>query len=62
MAKTEADFEVKEVFLGFDDLSADRQAPSIAEFALGVLEKYDWVDRLVAHIYELMSCCNGIRA
>jgi len=39
--KTDADCEVKEASLGFDDVSADRCAPAIADYVLGVLEKYN---------------------
>lgn len=35
VVKTEADCEVKEAFLGFDDVSEDRCAPAIAEYVLG---------------------------
>lgn len=39
--------EVKEVFLGFDDVGDDRRAPAIADYILGVLTKYDCVKKLV---------------
>uniref|UniRef100_UPI0037E77704 zinc finger MYM-type protein 1 n=1 Tax=Semicossyphus pulcher TaxID=241346 RepID=UPI0037E77704 len=66
VAKTEADCEVKEAFLGFDDMSADRRAPAIAEYVLGVLEKYNCVDKLVAQTYDgaavMASELNGVQA
>ena len=43
---------MKEAFLGFDDVSEDRRAPGIAEYVLGVLEKYDGADKLVAQTYD----------
>ena len=38
--------EVREAFLGFDDVSDDRRAPAIAEYVLDVLEKFKCVEKL----------------
>ena len=66
VAKTEADCEVKEVFLGFNDVGADRCAPAIAEYVLGVLEKYDCINKLVAQTCDgaavMASELNGVQA
>ena len=43
---------MKEAFLGFDDVSNDRRAAALAEYILGVLEKYKCVEKLVAQIYD----------
>ena len=57
---------VKEAFLGFDDVSADRRAPAVAGYVLGVLEKYHCVDKLVAQTYDgaavMASELNGVQA
>lgn len=52
VAKSEMACEVREVFLGFDDVNDDRRAPAIAEYVLGVLEKYKCVEKLVAQTYD----------
>uniref|UniRef100_A0A3Q2YU37 DUF4371 domain-containing protein n=1 Tax=Hippocampus comes TaxID=109280 RepID=A0A3Q2YU37_HIPCM len=44
--------EVKEAFLGFDDVSGDRRVPAVAEYVLGLLDKYECVDKLVAQTYD----------
>ena len=66
VATTEAGCEVREAFLGFDDVSKDRRAPAIAEYVLGVLEKYDCVEKLVAQTYDgaavMASELNGVQA
>ena len=66
VAKTEASCEVKEAFLGFDDVSADRRAPAIAEYVMGVLEKYTCVEKFVAQTYDgasvMASDLNGVQA
>lgn len=58
--------EVKEALLGFDDVSNNRQAPSIAAYVLGVLEKYNCVEKLVAQTYDgaavMASELNGVQA
>lgn len=43
--------EVKEAFLGFDDVR-DRRAPAIADYVLGVLQKYNCVEKLVSQTYD----------
>lgn len=66
VATSEAGCEVKEAFLGFDDVSEDRRAPAIAEYVLGVLEKYDCTDKLDAQMYDgaavMASELNGVQA
>ena len=44
--------QVKEAFLGFDDVSDDRHAAATAEYVIGVMEKYDCVSKLVAQTYD----------
>ena len=52
--------------MGFDDVSVDRRAPAIAEYVLGVLEKYKCVEKLVAHTYDgaavMSSELDGVQA
>lgn len=66
VATCEAGCEVKEAFLGFDDVNEDRRAPAIAEYVLGVLEKYDCTEKLVAQTYDgaavMASELNGVQA
>uniref|UniRef100_A0A3Q2DQ75 DUF4371 domain-containing protein n=1 Tax=Cyprinodon variegatus TaxID=28743 RepID=A0A3Q2DQ75_CYPVA len=66
VTQPEAGCKVKEAFLGFDDVSADRRAPAIAEYLLSVLEKYGCVDKLVAQTYDgaavMASELNGVQA
>ncbi|XP_032067022.1 zinc finger MYM-type protein 1-like isoform X3 [Thamnophis elegans] len=66
VAMTDAKCEVKEAFLGFDDVSEDRHAPAIAEYILRVLQKYDCVGKLVAQTYDgaavMASELNGVQA
>uniref|UniRef100_A0A3Q2Q306 DUF4371 domain-containing protein n=1 Tax=Fundulus heteroclitus TaxID=8078 RepID=A0A3Q2Q306_FUNHE len=66
VAKTEAGCQAKEAFLGFEDASADGRAPAVAEYVLGVLEKYDCADKLVAQTYDgaavKASELNGVQA
>ncbi|KAJ6633916.1 hypothetical protein lerEdw1_014256, partial [Lerista edwardsae] len=52
VAKSEATCEVREAFLGFDDVGEGRRAPAIAEYVLRVLGKYKCVDKLVAQTYD----------
>ncbi|XP_028677925.1 zinc finger MYM-type protein 1 isoform X1 [Erpetoichthys calabaricus] len=52
VAKSEVACEVKEAFLGFDDVSDDRRAPAVAKYVLGMLEKYNCVEKLVAQTYD----------
>ena len=44
--------KIKEAFLGFDDVSDDRQASAIAEYIFKVLQKYNCVEKLVAQTYD----------
>ncbi|XP_053571536.1 zinc finger MYM-type protein 1-like [Bombina bombina] len=57
--------EVKEAFLGFDQI-VDRRAPAIANYVLGVLEKYNCLEKLVAQTYDgasvMASDLNGVQA
>jgi len=66
VAKSEVACEVREAFLGFDDVSNDRRAAAIAEYILGVLEKYKCVEKLVAQTYDgaavMASEINGVQA
>lgn len=66
VAESEVACEVREAFLGFDDVIDDRGAPTIAEYVLGVLEKYKCVEKLVAHTYDgasvMSSELNGMQA
>lgn len=66
VAESEVACEVREAFLGFDDVSDDRGAPTIAEYVLGVLEKYKCVEKLVAQTYDgasvMSSDLNGVQA
>ena len=48
----EASYIVKEAFLGFDDVSDDRRASAIAQYVLGILQKFDCVEKLVAQTYD----------
>lgn len=58
--------EVKEAFLGFDDVSDDRRAAAISDYVLGALDKYSCVDKLVAQTYDgasvMASELNGVQA
>ncbi|XP_049597201.1 zinc finger MYM-type protein 1 [Syngnathus scovelli] len=66
VALTEAGCEVKEAFLGFDDVSEDKPAPALSEYVLGVLERYGCVEKLVAQTYDgaavMASELNGVQA
>ena len=52
--------------MGFDDVSDDRRASAIAEYVLGVLAKYNCVEKLVAETYDvaavMSSELNGVQA
>ncbi|XP_053556369.1 zinc finger MYM-type protein 1 [Bombina bombina] len=67
VAKSELNCEinVKEAFLGFDEV-VDRRVPAIANYVLGVLEKYNCVEKLVAQTYDgasvMASAINGVQA
>ncbi|KAK7909674.1 hypothetical protein WMY93_014358 [Mugilogobius chulae] len=58
--------EVKEAFMGFDDVSDDRRAAAISEYILRVLEKHKCVEKLVAQTYDgaavMASELNGVQA
>ena len=62
----EASYIVKGAFLGFDDLSDHRRASAIAQYVLGILQKFNSVEKLVAQIYDgaslLSSELNGVQA
>ena len=62
----EALYIVKKAFLGFDDVSDDRRASAIAQYVLGILQKFDCVEKLVAQIYDgasvMSSELNGVQA
>ena len=62
----EVDCEIKEAFLGFDDVSDDRRAAAIAEYVFAVLEEYNCVNKLVAQTYDgasvMASELNGVQA
>ncbi|XP_053467751.1 uncharacterized protein LOC128599809 isoform X1 [Ictalurus furcatus] len=66
VAISEVACEVREAFLGFDDVSNDRREAAIAEYILGVLEKYKCVEKLVAQTYDgaavMASELNGVQA
>ncbi len=58
--------EVKETFLGFDDVSDDRRATAISEYVLVVLDKFDCAHKLIAQTYDgasvMASHLNGVQA
>ena len=62
----EASYIVKEAFLGFDNVSDDRRASAIAQYVLGILQKFDCVEKLVAQTYDGASVTsfelNGVQA
>ena len=62
----EASCTVKEAFLGFDDVSDDRRASAIAQYVLGILHKFNSVDKLVAQTYDgasvMSSELKGVQA
>ncbi|XP_036973754.1 zinc finger MYM-type protein 1 [Acanthopagrus latus] len=61
-----SDCEVKEAFLGFDDVSNDRRAQGISKYVLDVLEKYECAEKLIAQTYDgaavMASELNGVQA
>uniref|UniRef100_A0A8C5QA54 TTF-type domain-containing protein n=1 Tax=Leptobrachium leishanense TaxID=445787 RepID=A0A8C5QA54_9ANUR len=65
VVKREVTCEVKEAFLGFDDVS-DRRASAIEDYVLGVLQKYQCTEKLVAQTYDgasvMASDLNGVQA
>ena len=61
----EALYIVKKAFLGFDDVSDDRRASAIAQYVLGILQKFNSVEKLVAQTYDgsvMSSEMNGVQA
>ena len=48
----EKSHKIKEAFLGFDDVSDDRQADAIARYILDMLEKFNCLEKLVSQIYD----------
>ncbi len=58
--------EVKEAFLGFDDVSDDRRATAISEYVLVVLDKFDCAHKLIVQTYNgtsvMASHLNGVQA
>lgn len=58
--------EVKEAFLGYDDVNNDRRAQGISEYILDVLQKYECTEKLVAQTYDgaavMASALNGVQA
>ena len=51
----ETSYIVKEAFLGFDDVSDDRRTSAIAKYVLGILQKFNSVEKLVAQTYDRAS-------
>lgn len=66
VAISEGSSEVKEAFLGFEDVSNDRRTAAVADYVLGVVNKYDCVKKLVAQTYDgaavMASELNGVQA
>lgn len=52
--------------MGSDNVSYDRQAPAIAEYFSGMLEKYNCVEKRVIQTYDgasvMASGLNGVQA
>ena len=52
--------------MGFDDVSDDRRASAIAQYVLGILQKFNSVENLVAQTYDgafvMSSELNGVQA
>ena len=52
-------------FLGFDDVSDDRRASAITQYVLGILQKFNSVEKLVAQTYDgasvMSSELNGVQ-
>ena len=61
----EASYIVKKAFLGFDDVSDNRRAYAIAQYVLGILQKFNHVEKLVAQTYDgasvMSSELNGVQ-
>ena len=61
----EALYIVKKAFLGFDDVSDDRRASAIAQYVLGILQKFNSMEKLLAQTYDgsvMSSELNGVQA
>ena len=62
----EASYVVKKTFLGFDDVSDGRRASAIAQYVLGILQKFNSMEKLVAQTYDgasvMSSELNGVQA
>ena len=62
----EASCIVKKAFFGFDGVSDDRRASAIAQYVLGILQKFNSVEKLVAPTYDgasvMSSELNGVQA
>ena len=62
----EASYVAKEAFLGFDDVSDDRRASAIPQYVLGILQKLNSMEKLVAQTYDgafvMSSELNGVQA
>ena len=52
--------------MGFDDVSDDTRASAIAQYVLGILQKFNSVEKLVAQTYDgasvMSSELNGVQA
>ena len=61
-----ASYIVKEAFLGFNEVSDDRRASAIAQYNLGILQKFNSVEKLVTQTYDgasvMSSELNGVQA
>ena len=62
----EASHIAKEAFLWFDDIIDDRRASAIAQYVLGILQKFNSVKKLVAQTFDgssvMSSEFNGMQA
>ena len=62
----EASHIIKGAFLWFDDIIDDRRASAIAQYVLGILQKFNSVKKLVAQTYDgasvMSSELNGMQA
>ena len=62
----EALYIVKEFFGRFDDVIEDRRASATAQYVLGILQKFNSVEKLVAQNYDgasvMSSKLNGVQA
>ena len=48
----EASYIVKKAFLGLNDVSDDRRASAIPQHVLGILQKFNSMEKLVAQTYD----------